>query len=158
MKCYIHQDIDAVGTCTNCGKTVCQVCASEVDGKVVCKQCVEKIAGQAQAQTQASSSTPGAAPVRPLKEPFLALALAFIGTIIFVGFGAVYNGQVKKGICLSIINWVLWIVFYGITIVSLFICCLVMIIPIAFDIWVWYDSYQTAKKINAGEPIKDWLE
>lgn len=39
MKCYIHPNVDAVGTCTKCGKMICQACSTEINGKLVCSQC-----------------------------------------------------------------------------------------------------------------------
>ena len=39
MKCSIHPNVDAVGTCTKCGKMMCQSCSKEIDGKLVCSQC-----------------------------------------------------------------------------------------------------------------------
>lgn len=42
MKCFIHQDVDAVGICTSCGKCVCSTCAFNMGGKLVCKSCAEK--------------------------------------------------------------------------------------------------------------------
>ena len=57
MKCYVHPEVDAVGTCTSCGKSVCSNCAVEKNGKLVCRTC---------ADTMASQPTPMAAPVSPV--------------------------------------------------------------------------------------------
>ncbi len=40
MKCYNHSDIDAVGTCTSCGKAICKDCGVETNGKLICKSCL----------------------------------------------------------------------------------------------------------------------
>jgi hypothetical protein len=40
MKCYIHPEIDAVATCANCGRAICQTCAVNVAGRLVCQRCV----------------------------------------------------------------------------------------------------------------------
>lgn len=40
MKCYYHSEVDAVNTCSNCGKAICQPDIVNVVGKVVCQQCV----------------------------------------------------------------------------------------------------------------------
>lgn len=42
MKCYEHPENEAVGMCTECGKTICDVCKLEVDEKLICKKCVQK--------------------------------------------------------------------------------------------------------------------
>lgn len=43
MKCYSHQDRDAVGICLACGKAICQECAQEVKGKIYCKRCAAEV-------------------------------------------------------------------------------------------------------------------
>ena len=40
MKCYYHPEVDAVATCTGCGKAICQKCAVNVSGKLICQQCL----------------------------------------------------------------------------------------------------------------------
>lgn len=77
MKCNVHPDVDAVGTCTNCGKTVCANCAIEMNGKVVCKSCIERMAMQPSSQPPvqpvappvASPVPPAATPVQPVVQP-----------------------------------------------------------------------------------------
>jgi hypothetical protein len=45
MKCYNHQEIDAIGLCKSCQKGVCQGCLALVDGSVACKgTCQEDVA------------------------------------------------------------------------------------------------------------------
>ena len=41
MKCSIHQDIDAVGVCSNCGKGLCSNCKLELRGKLYCQSCAD---------------------------------------------------------------------------------------------------------------------
>jgi len=43
MKCYNHENIDAVGICKNCGIAVCKNCSSLFKGKLLCNKCREKI-------------------------------------------------------------------------------------------------------------------
>lgn len=40
MKCYSHPEIDAIGTCTNCGRAVCQSCSVNVADKIMCQKCL----------------------------------------------------------------------------------------------------------------------
>jgi hypothetical protein len=42
MKCYYHPENDAIGTCTNCGKAICQIDAVDVSDKFICKECLNK--------------------------------------------------------------------------------------------------------------------
>lgn len=88
MKCYIHNEADAVGTCTSCGKAVCSACEMTVNGKTVCKDCVQRMAGQTVTINR--------------KEPILSLILSFL----LPGLGQIYNGQVRKGI-IMIIGYIL---------------------------------------------------
>lgn len=41
MKCDNHSGTEAVGTCSSCGKAICEECRSEVDGKNYCQDCLE---------------------------------------------------------------------------------------------------------------------
>jgi hypothetical protein len=42
MKCYVHQNTEAVGVCSTCGRGVCNACLVRVGGKFYCKQDAEK--------------------------------------------------------------------------------------------------------------------
>jgi TM2 domain-containing membrane protein YozV len=129
----------------------------EVGGKIVCKSCAEKMASQP-------------AQIANKKEPALALLLSLVGGFLtgglLLGLGQIYNGQIKKGIGILLIHAVIWIivvvVYIVIGLISLgvgFICGLpILLIPLVFWLWVLYDAYTTAVKINNGEPVKDWLD
>lgn len=159
MKCYVHQDVEGVGTCTNCGKVVCPTCAMEVNGKIVCKSCAEKMANQ-----------PLPVQVVNKKEPVLSVLLSLVGGFLtaglLLGLGQIYNGQFKKGIGILLIHVFMWAIiiaiYVGISIVTLgvgFICGLpILLLPLVFWLWVMYDAYTVAVKINNGEPVKDWLD
>lgn len=46
MKCYNHNDIDALGTCKACNKGVCKDCLTDVGNGIACsKACVEEVRG-----------------------------------------------------------------------------------------------------------------
>ena len=155
MKCYVHPDIEAVGTCMNCGRAVCSDCSLDIAGKMTCKACAEKLATQCVTV--------------PKKEPALALALSLIGGFVsgmFIGLGQLYNGQIKKAVILSVahvlLGFTLVVLFILVAIVTLgfgAICCLpILIFPLALWLYAMYDAYVTAEKINKGEPVKDWLD
>ena len=43
MSCYYHKDSEAISTCCNCGKFICDPCMVEIDERVYCKPCVGEI-------------------------------------------------------------------------------------------------------------------
>jgi hypothetical protein len=163
MKCYVHPDVDAVGTCANCGKFVCSSCAVDYKGKVTCKSCVEKMTSA----PAAAAATPVAGVLPARKEPILSVALSFLGFFVFgiIGLGQIYNGEVKKGVALTIGNYVLWflmaIIFFAGSVVTLgfgAMCCwVVFLVPVILWFYAMYDAYVVASKINRGEPTKDWF-
>jgi len=69
------------------------------------------------------------------KNPSVATILSFF----FMGLGQIYNGQIGKG--------VLFIVFYGISILLMFIIIGFITTPI---LWIWgmIDANNSAKRIN----------
>ncbi len=58
MKCYFHEDRDAIGTCINCGKVVCSLCAETIQGRLTCRMCVDSawVDGTKQETTNESTS------------------------------------------------------------------------------------------------------
>jgi TM2 domain-containing membrane protein YozV len=48
LKCSVHSNIEAIGTCTKCGRMVCHECSSQIDGKLVCRQCAGTTTNQTQ--------------------------------------------------------------------------------------------------------------
>lgn len=43
MKCLIHENRQAEGTCVSCGKPFCKECLVELDGKYYCKKHVAEL-------------------------------------------------------------------------------------------------------------------
>ena len=41
--CYIHHDVEAIGTCVGCGKFICETCNTEIKGKNYCKKCLDEL-------------------------------------------------------------------------------------------------------------------
>jgi hypothetical protein len=155
MKCYMHPEVEAAGACTSCGRAICSDCSMDVAGKLVCKACTEKMATQCVTVSK--------------KEPALALLLSLAGGMvsgIFIGLGQLYNGQVKKAIILSVAHVLAWFiticayVLLGLVTLGVgFILCLpILLAPLALWVYVLYDAYVTAEKINKGEIVKDWLD
>lgn len=94
--------------------------------------------------------------------------MANLGFFFFgiIGLGQIYNGQVKKGVILTVGNWALWflmVIIYiagsAITLGFGALCCwVVFLVPVILWFYAMYEAYVTANKINKGEPVKDWLD
>ena len=123
MRCSYHQDREAIGTCTRCGRGVCEECNVPVNGKNVCKNCIGIMAGQNKPQR---------------KEPILSLILSFF----IPGLGQIYNGDTNLGIILIIATVASWL---------LTLACVGFFIFIAIWAFAMYEAYTTAEKINRGE-------
>jgi TM2 domain-containing membrane protein YozV len=113
--------------CTNCG--------AEIDEKAeICPKC-----GVRQAEPGAYRETRTNQGGYQQKNPVLALILS----LIIVGVGQVYNGQIVKGIIFFLAALIL-----GLTGIGLII---------SFIIWLYamYDAYTIAQRINDGEIVGD---
>ena len=159
MKCYKHNDVDAVGTCTSCGRAICQDCALTVNGKLMCKEC-----------TAEKAAHTGSPVVADRKEPVLALLFSLVGglltgTLLF-SLGQLYNGQVRKfmiltlaNLCVGAVAAILYILGSVATLGVGCLCCLpVLAIPLVLYAYELYDAYDTAARMNRGERVPDWLE
>jgi hypothetical protein len=85
MKCYYHPDVDAVATCVNCGKAICQTCAVNVSGRIICQRCLA---------TGAVTRAPATAkPYNPVALVSLALGiLGLLGCFCGGGIGGLLFG------------------------------------------------------------------
>ena len=43
LNCYVHNEVEAVGTCVGCGKFICEKCNTELKGKNYCKKCLDEL-------------------------------------------------------------------------------------------------------------------
>ena len=43
LNCYVHNEVEAVGTCVGCGKFICEKCNTELKGKNYCKKCIDEL-------------------------------------------------------------------------------------------------------------------
>lgn len=48
MKCYIHNEADAIGACVGCGQFICNECNTPINGRNHCKSCIEKTVSEQQ--------------------------------------------------------------------------------------------------------------
>lgn len=133
MKCFQHNEAEAVGYCRQCGKALCAECRRDVHGAVYCEDCLAATVLPAAA---------GGAPSAP--NPGLALGLGFIP-----GLGAVYNGDYIKAL--------LYIVIFGGLISALSSGAARGLEPLlgmllaAFYFYMPIEAYQTAKRRALGQ-------
>jgi hypothetical protein len=91
MECYAHPGVAAIGTCTVCGRAICQQDAVEVQGKLVCRE--DLASGRAQ-QSSARKYDPNTAFL-------LEIILGFFGLL---GIGYMYAGRTNDGV-IRLIVW-----------------------------------------------------
>lgn len=128
MKCYVHPEADAIGTCVGCGKFICESCQVEVSNKNYCSKCVNELleeknkkieklnennqpmvfmnaGGSSSSSSSSANQTTGGHPhnVVPLKNKVLAGLLAiFLGGI---GVHKFYLGKPIQGIIYLLFCW-----------------------------------------------------
>lgn len=54
MNCTNHENVEAVGMCTYCGKPFCKDCLVEVKGKMYCKEDLDKVFDEKKESTVAT--------------------------------------------------------------------------------------------------------
>lgn len=79
MNCYYHPEVEAVATCSNCGKAICQDCAVDVGGQFQCRQCISLL-------NTPKPSTISAAPILPTNKMSTTSLLLGIGGWVFFCF------------------------------------------------------------------------
>lgn len=102
---------------------------------------------------------PGAGGPRE-KESLLSAALS----LILPGAGQVFNGQIVKGVILAVLYLgSMAAILMLIVLAALYArstCCFCLpafILPLIVLVYAIYDAYDTAEKINNGQPVNDWL-
>ena len=43
LNCYVHNDVEAMGTCVGCGTFICENFNTELKGKNYCKKCIDEL-------------------------------------------------------------------------------------------------------------------
>ena len=121
MKCYVHPNNEAIGTCTSCGKNVCTECAVHVRGRLVCRDCL------------ATGKTAGA------KDPDTAFLIELVGGFFgLLGIGYLYVGRTNDGV-LRLILWILYDVAAAVIIsllIAVVIGCICVPVQLAIQIAV----------------------
>jgi LiaI-LiaF-like transmembrane region len=142
MKCANHPDVESQAYCAQCGRPLCGSCRRDVSGTVYCETC---LATRLRTSAWVGGGVHGAG-----HSPGIALALGFIP-----GVGAIYNGQLMKGM--------VQVLIFG-SLVALnrraggFPFSAVFGLAVAaFYFYMVIDSYQTARAKELGQPGSDWL-
>jgi hypothetical protein len=150
MPCVNHPSNDVQSYCQSCGKALCSTCVRTTpSGQILCESCLAAGAGDpSQAYWQGAGQSPYQAPpfypLPPRGAPNPAAA-AVLGLI--PGVGAMYNGQLFKGLIHVVIFAVLVSITDHYPIFGLFIAG-----------WVLYQSFEafhTAKARRDGLPLPD---
>ena len=174
MKCAVHQDVDAIGYCRNCGKALCSVCARPIRDVFYCEDCLAGAVGIPATPPAATpyatggptpygagsapyvpppGQQPGAIPppARTASSPTVAFILGFCP-----GLGAIYNGEYNKAL--------IHIVVFAAMIVGLSsglgggADTALSLLLAGFVFYMAFDSMRTAKAKQLGEVTVDPLE
>jgi len=74
VRCFYHNDVDAVGTCSRCGKATCRRCVEDVGGALLCANCREL--GRGEAAEEASQE---AEPLRrAIRRSYIIAGITFV--------------------------------------------------------------------------------
>ena len=140
MKCANHPLNDATVFCGQCGRSLCNDCKRDVGGMTYCETCLAARLHTPLPPLMGPSAGPS---------PGVALALGFIP-----GVGAIYNGQVLKGM--------VQVLIFG-SLIALGdrvhgpLDTIFGLGAAAFYFYMVIDSYQTAKAKQLGKPASEWF-
>jgi hypothetical protein len=144
MECVNHPGVEGHAFCQNCGKSLCAGCIRRTgSGQVLCDPCLTTV-GSTQDANQAFWQAAQAYVVTPrgIPNPSAAAVLGLIP-----GVGAMYNGQLFKGLIHVVIFAVLVSMTENYGVFGIFI-----------GAWVLYQSFEafhTAKARRDGQPLPD---
>jgi hypothetical protein len=146
MQCVNHPGVDVQSYCQNCGKPLCVNCVRTTpSGQILCEECYAATGGNpvpnpTEAYWQAAQAYVVSPPGTP--NPSAAAVLGLIP-----GVGAMYNGQLFKGLIHVVIFAVLVSLTENYGVFGIFI-----------GAWVLYQSFEafhTAKARRDGLPLPD---
>lgn len=83
MNCHYHLEKESKNFCSKCDKPLCEECSIDTNGKILCKDCIKEEVKKVYIKK---------------KSPSLAAVLSLLP-----GLGAIYNGQILKGISFILI-------------------------------------------------------
>ncbi|MEQ1473287.1 MAG: DUF5668 domain-containing protein [Candidatus Acidiferrum sp.] len=173
MKCAVHQDVDAIGYCRNCGKALCSVCARPIRDVYYCEDCLAGAVGipvpppvaNPSAMPYVAAPSPYGSVPPPVAAPFPPVppaprtgaspAIAFI-LGLFPGLGAVYNGEYNKAL-IHIVVFAAMIVGLSSDLGAGADTALGLLLA-GFIFYMAFDAMRTAKAKQLGEASVDPLE
>jgi TM2 domain-containing membrane protein YozV len=145
MNCYNHPENEAVGTCTSCGKPICNSCLVEMQGKLICRNCL------------ASGKTiPSSMAAKDVNTAFL---LELIGGFLgLLGIGYLYSGRTNDGV-IRLILWIIYDVIAGVTIsllLTVFVgfCCIPVQLVIQIGVPLW-SANELKKEMDGRNPVQN---
>ena len=145
MHCVNHPEVDAQSFCQNCGKPLCNSCVrTNANSQIFCEACLAATGGDPSQAYWQSAAQAGTYPPPPRGNPN-PNAAAFLGLI--PGVGAMYNGQLFKGLIHVIIFAVLVSIADHFKIFVLFV--------FAWVIYQSFEAFHTAKARRDGLPVPD---
>jgi len=146
MNCAVHNQTPAVAYCRTCGKALCEQCKRDVRGVIYCEDCLASRVEGTLPPAVAAAVPPGAvsAAGAPSGGPN-PVAATFLGFI--PGVGAIYNGQVVKGL-------IHVLVFAGLIALSEHTEFFGVLVAFFYCYMVW-DAYATAKAIQERRSLPD---
>ncbi len=172
MKCAVHQDVDAIGYCRNCGKALCSVCARPIRDVFYCEDCLAGAVGippnPPTSAPYSSGTPPYVAPPGPYGPPAGQPGVipphsrtASSPTIAFIlgfcpGLGAIYNGEYNKAL-IHIVVFAAMIVGLSSDLGGGADTALGLLLG-GFVFYMAFDSMRTAKAKQLGEVTVDPLE
>lgn len=117
MNCYLHPQRPPVGTCTSCGRPICDECKVEVQNKLVCRNCLSE--GKIVARKY---------------DPNTVFLIELVGGFFgLLGIGYIYTGRTNEGI-LRLVLWLIYSLITGCIISVLLAAYLVGIVCIPFQL------------------------
>jgi TM2 domain-containing membrane protein YozV len=143
MECVNHPGVEGQAFCQNCGKSLCAGCIRRTgSGQVLCDPCLTTVGSQDANQAFWQAAQAYVVTPRGTPNPSAAAVLGLIP-----GVGAMYNGQLFKGLIHVVIFAVLVSMTENYGVFGIFI-----------GAWVLYQSFEafhTAKARRDGQPLPD---
>jgi hypothetical protein len=145
MNCANHPETPVAAYCQFCGKPLCTQCIHKVGNVIACEPCLAARVGSTSASPYTGPLSPADMEPHPWgTEPWIAFVLGLIP-----GVGAMYNGQVAKGLAHVVIFALLVDLTHFNGLLGLLVAA-----------WIFYqvfDAYQTAVARRDGLPLPNPL-
>jgi len=118
MKCFNHPDVDAVGSCSNCGKGGCRDCLSEIEGMLLCGPCYEtyrEVAIEEACEERKQLRS------RIIRSYFMAVAGFVLGLIVAFSESNARQGLGMQLLMVVLFTYAVWSTYWGAIMVRPFV-------------------------------------